>query len=174
MSDIDVANTEAQASDQSIVSSPEPTAAVSGASGLVDPLTDSLADSAGDADGSVQFFANGIPDASENPRLSLRAVKQDIEYLSAQDQASCLDAVIGMPLARFRYREGDPEAPQRLGFMIDDMPTDSPAVASDGRHVDVYGFTSMAVAALQVQQREIATLRAQVEALQARLERLGG
>jgi hypothetical protein len=41
-------------------------------------------------------------------------------------------------------------------------------VAADGEHVDLYGYISMAVAALQVQAQEIAALRAEVKALKSR------
>lgn len=134
---------------------------------LADSLSDPLAD--GDDGDSVQMFAG---DWEGNP--SLRALKQDIAYLSEEDQSDCLDAVMRVQLARFRYRDGDPGTPQRLGFMIDDLPADSPAVAPDGRHVNLYGFTSMAVAALQSQQRELDALRAEVAALSARLAKIQG
>ncbi len=135
---------------------------------LQDTLSDPLADGA-DGD-SVQMFA-ARPDDSVP---SLRSLKHDINYLSQEDGDSCLDAVLSVQLARFRYNSADPATPERLGFMIDDLPADSPAVAPDGRHVDVYGFTSMAVAALQSQQREISALRAQLVALSARLEKIEG
>lgn len=54
----------------------------------------------------------------------------------------------------------------RLGFLIDDDPA-SPAVRPDGERVDLYGYTSLAIAALQEQQAEIDALKAEVEALKA-------
>jgi hypothetical protein len=70
-----------------------------------------------------------------------------------------------MPLATYEYRAA-PKAGPRLGFIIDDVAAAAPfAVAADGRHVDVYGYASMAVAALKAQAREIAALKREMEAL---------
>ncbi|MGH7896283.1 MAG: hypothetical protein ACREQL_16575, partial [Candidatus Binatia bacterium] len=55
-----------------------------------------------------------------------------------------------------------------LGFIIDDVGT-SPAVAADGGHVDLYGYTSMAVAAIQAQQKRIEALEREVAALRRAL-----
>ncbi len=41
---------------------------------------------------------------------------------------------------------------------------------ADAEHVDLYGYTSMAVATLKVQQQQIDRLEAQVQALQKRVE----
>jgi protein tyrosine phosphatase (PTP) superfamily phosphohydrolase (DUF442 family) len=69
-----------------------------------------------------------------------------------------------MPLATWHYRAEDDAAREHLGFIIDDNP-ESPAVARTGEHVDLYGYTSMAVAAIQAQQKQIAALEAEVAAL---------
>src|SRR5439155_22412171 len=58
-----------------------------------------------------------------------------------------------------------------LGFIIDAVGA-SPAVAADGGHVDLYGYTSMAVGAIQAQQRRIDALTREVAALRAELARL--
>ena len=52
-----------------------------------------------------------------------------------------------------------------LGFIIDDVEP-SPSVAENGNTVDLYGYASMAVAAVQTQAREIAELKAAVTSLQ--------
>ena len=52
------------------------------------------------------------------------------------------------------------------GFIIDDV-VPSPAVQQSGERVDMYGYQTMAVAALQVQARELAALRREVEELKA-------
>ena len=41
-----------------------------------------------------------------------------------------------------------------------------PAVSDDGKHVDVYGYTSMLLATIQVQQRQLADLKERVEQLE--------
>ena len=57
-----------------------------------------------------------------------------------------------------------------LGFIIDDVGP-GPSVAPNGQTVDLYGYTSMAVATLQVQAQEIAELKAELAALKAELAR---
>ena len=46
----------------------------------------------------------------------------------------------------------------------------SPAVSPDGTTVDLYGYASMAVAAIQAQEREIAALKGEVAALRHELD----
>jgi hypothetical protein len=52
--------------------------------------------------------------------------------------------------------------------LIDDQPDPSPAVAADRTHVDEYGYTSMLLATVQQQAREIEELRRRVAALEHR------
>jgi hypothetical protein len=65
-------------------------------------------------------------------------------------------------------RTGSP-ADQRLGFIIEDDPM-SPAVVHDKDRVDLYGYTTMAVATLKVQSQEIEALRREVHELKKELE----
>jgi hypothetical protein len=105
--------------------------------------------------------------------ISLAAAKKDIRYLDAAAVRRQRDAVLRIPLATWRYRwEGD-DAPERLGFLIDDV---GPAacVQPSGERVDLYGYASMTVAAVQAQALEIAALRAELDALRAEVRALGG
>jgi hypothetical protein len=113
-------------------------------------------------------------DPKNNPGgcpISRASHKKDIDYLSDRQLASLHDDVMSMRLASWRYK-GEPEgAREHVGFIIDDAP-DSAAVAASGERVDLYGYTSMAVAAAQVQDkridalsRELAALRDEVTAL---------
>jgi hypothetical protein len=104
-----------------------------------------------------------------NGTVSRRAAKRDIEYLSEEDLASAEDAVRNIPLARFNYKWDSPNERRRLGFIIEDI-APSPSVDEANGVVDLYGYTSLAVAALQEQAREISQLRAQVDELQRRLD----
>jgi hypothetical protein len=99
--------------------------------------------------------------------ISRRAAKDDIDYLDDAAARRVHDALLRYPLATWRYKTA-PDDARHLGFIIDDV-APSPAVAPDGAHVDLYGYTSMAVAALQVQAKEIAALRAEVAALRQAL-----
>ncbi len=104
-----------------------------------------------------------------NGAVSRRAAKRDIEYLSPEDLASAEDAVRKIPLARFNYKWDSPNERRRLGFIIEDI-APSPSVDEAKGVVDLYGYTSLAVAALQEQAREIEGLRKQISELQRRLD----
>jgi hypothetical protein len=100
--------------------------------------------------------------------MSHRAIKRDIEYLSDKDLSEAEQAVRQIPLARFNYKWDAPTERRRLGFIIEDV-APSPSVDEAHGVVDLYAYTSLAVAALQEQSKEIARLRQQVDELQSRL-----
>jgi hypothetical protein len=101
--------------------------------------------------------------------VSRAKYKTDIRYLSAAEREHLADDVNDIPLVRYRYKD----APERehLGFIIEDVEP-SPGIDSPNDRVDLYGYTSMAVAALQEQHREIEALRRELGELRAGL-RLG-
>lgn len=107
--------------------------------------------------------ADHDPSAGPCP-ISQRSAKRDVAYLTPADSDRLRDELVRLPLATYRYRSEDPAARSRLGFVIDDA-GQSPAVAPGGTMVDVYGYTTMAVAAIQAQEREIARLGRELEAL---------
>lgn len=98
--------------------------------------------------------------------ISLAAYKTDLQYLDHDGLDAAADRALRTRLATWRYRWDPAAARPHLGFVIDDDPT-SPAVAEDGRHVDVYGYASLALAAVQRQQAEIDALRAEVASLRS-------
>lgn len=126
--------------------------------------------------------------ATEDPKLgvggcpiSLRSAKTDIHYLGAADTSALHDQLMGLRLAGYRYKVEPKGTPDHLGFIIDDQPPGSPMVQPNGSRVDLYGYTSMAVAAVQVQQSLIAQQQARItaqdariSALEARLDALSG
>lgn len=97
--------------------------------------------------------------------ISRARFKQNISYLGEQELREYHDQLMSMPLASYRYRHAPGAGPQ-LGFIIEDI---EPSVAVSGDHVNLYGYLSMAVAAIKVQQAEIASLRGEIEGLRARL-----
>jgi hypothetical protein len=100
-----------------------------------------------------------------NGAVSRREFKKDIDYVNEEEREDLARQALAVPLARYRYKT-EPESQERhLGFIIDDQPTSSPAVASDRTHVDLYGYTSMLLATVQEQQKQIDALRAQVDEL---------
>lgn len=112
--------------------------------------------------------------ATEDPKtggcpISRRSYKEDIQYLGAPELNRYHQELMDVKLATYRYKGQSAETPERLGFIIDDR-EDSPAVLPSKERVDLYGYTSMAVAALQVQSKQIETLQQEVEKLKKELE----
>jgi hypothetical protein len=105
-------------------------------------------------------------DPTTNPGgcpISRARFKEQVEYLDAAQRRSYRDQLLRMPLASYHYRHA-PEAGPQLGFMIDDV---EPSVAVSGDHVNMYGYLSMAVAAIQEQQQQIEALQRELEQLRA-------
>jgi len=116
--------------------------------------------------------------AAEDPKaqpggcpVSRRSTKTAIDYLDATERDAARQRLLDTRLATWRYRWDAPERRPRLGFLIDDQP-DSPAVAQDGQHVDLYGYTSLTVAAVQAQNEELLQLRAELAQTRAELDAL--
>lgn len=98
--------------------------------------------------------------------VSRRQYKTDIAYLDESGLRQYADELSRVKLATYKYKTG---GPTRLGFIIEDH---EPSVSIDsGRDmVDLYGYTSMAVAALKLQQKQLAALQEQVAELSAQLK----
>lgn len=112
--------------------------------------------------------------ASSDPReapggcpISRLSYKQDVHYLAPEELARYQAELLELELATWRYKH-DP-AKLRLGFILDDHET---SVAADPARdqVDLYGYTSLAVAALQAQARQIAALERELATLRARVD----
>ena len=102
--------------------------------------------------------------------ISTKKAKQDIAYVGDAELTRLHDETIGMKLATYRYKGPfvDPNDPNatHLGFIVEDQPR-SLSVDRGHDRVDLYGYMSMAVATMQVQEKEIAALRKQVDSLAA-------
>jgi hypothetical protein len=106
-------------------------------------------------------------DPTKNPGgcpISTRQYKSGIEYLDDAELAQLHDDTLRIKLATYQYKAevANPE-PSHLGFIIEDQPG-SPAVDAEHRRVDLYGYVSMVVATMQVQEKEIAELRKELDA----------
>lgn len=95
--------------------------------------------------------------------ISRRSAKQEISYVDEAMQKRLAHEIENTRLATYRYKSG---GPLRLGFLIDDQPL-SMSVDPARDMIDLYGYTSMAVAALQQQSKRIAALEAQLADLRA-------
>ncbi len=109
-------------------------------------------------DGTWQLPNNQCPASS-------RRVKQDIDYVSPADAARLRRELMDVRVASYRYKAGDPS--RHLGFIIEDMPESSPAVLASRDRVDLYGYLSMAVLAVQEQQKQIDRLEAELARVKA-------
>jgi hypothetical protein len=100
--------------------------------------------------------------------ISLREHKHDIDYLDVATTDALYEELKSFKLATWRYNWDSQQVRPHLGFVIDDV-APSAAVAQDGGHVDLYGYTTMTVASVQAQARRIEQLEAEVAALKALL-----
>lgn len=100
--------------------------------------------------------------------VSSRKFKDDVEYVESAELERLHDEALRIRLATYRYKPAYGEPNQKhLGFIIEDDPQ-SPAVQAGRDRVDLYGYVSMAVATMQVQEKEIAKLRRELTELRAR------
>lgn len=96
--------------------------------------------------------------------ISRARYKEDVAYLSPAELRAFHEQLMQMPLASYRYKHAPGAGPQ-LGFIIDDI---EPSVAVSGDHVNMYGYLSMAVAAIKVQQQRIEALERELRRLRVR------
>jgi hypothetical protein len=96
--------------------------------------------------------------------VSSRRAKKEIVYLGPSERQRLAEDLARFKLATYEYRDPALAGKRHLGFIIEDVPG-SPAVDRDGNMVDLYGYASMLVAAVQAQGEEIAKLKAELARL---------
>ena len=116
--------------------------------------------------GSLMMCSEDDPKSGGCP-ISAAHYKQDISYLGPDELTNLHKQVMDAPLATWKYRTEGELGKTRLGFIIEDQPKGSFAVDEPRDMVDVYAWSTMAVAALKVQQQQIDALRQEVQALKA-------
>jgi hypothetical protein len=95
--------------------------------------------------------------------ISSRKFKDDIHYVDDVEREMLHDEALHIRLATYNYKAQFDDPNQRhLGFIIEDDPQ-SPAVQHGRDQVDLYGYISMVVATMQVQEKEIADLRRELD-----------
>ena len=90
--------------------------------------------------------------------------KEDILYLDETMRNSVARSALELRLASWRYKDSSLGTHRHLGIIIEDSPH-APAVDQTREVVDLYSYASMAIAAAQVQAKELQRLRDEVEAL---------
>ena len=117
---------------------------------------------------SVLICATNDPKENGCP-MSQREAKRDIHYLNDLERWELYKKLIQIPLASWRYKTQGDVAPESIGFIIEDL-KESPAVQSTGERVNLYGYTTMAVAAFQIQAQQIKSLQSELETLRTELK----
>jgi hypothetical protein len=103
--------------------------------------------------------------------VSRRAFKREVHELDGDEVQRVYAQLRDIKLTTYRYKdEPDANAP-RLGFIIDDTSSPYP-INPDGNSVNLYGDASMAVAAIQAQSQEIATLKSEIARLRRQVGKL--
>lgn len=114
-----------------------------------------------------------VDDPTQGPEgcpISRASAKSDIRYVDPAERAALARQLHDIRLTTWRYT-ADPKRTSRLGFLLDDAPP-APTVLPHGERVDLYGTTSLTIAAIQEQQATIEALRAEVATLRAELDAL--
>jgi hypothetical protein len=121
--------------------------------------------------GAIEECAATNPQSRGCP-ISSRAFKDDVRYVDDAELDQLHEEAIHIRLATYNYKpQFDDPTRRHLGFIIEDDPQ-SPAVDRPYDRVDLYGYLSMAVATMQVQEKEIEALKKEVGDLRA--DRCGG
>jgi hypothetical protein len=132
-------------------------------------IGDSCSSAGEQCDGVLSCGARLICAATDPKRvpcpISRARFKEEIAYLSDRQRSDYHAQVMSLPLASYRYKHAEGAGPQ-LGFLIEDI---EPSVAVSGDRVNMYGYLSMAVAAIQVQQEQITSLQRELDRLRAQL-----
>jgi hypothetical protein len=152
----------------SVCQSPESDAGISEADGGPCPPLGSSCATMGDACGTsnpgvacgaIETCAAQDPTVGGHCPISSRKFKDGINYVNAAQLEQLHDETLRIRLATYNYKApfADPN-PRRLGFIIEDNPA-SPAVDPAHDSIEMYGYLSMVVATMQVQEKEIASLK---------------
>jgi len=94
--------------------------------------------------------------------------KEGVRLLTAEDLSRIEQELHALPLANWRYRWTPVGAPPRLGFIIDGA-LSSHAVRPNGEQVDLYAYTTMAIATIRAQSKTIETLEQRLGAIEEQL-----
>jgi hypothetical protein len=128
------------------------------------------ANGARESDRASLLCSDGRRSMDAGPR-STRRSKEGVAYVSPATADELGQAALDIRLATFRYKGGD--GSRHLGFIIEDNPAIFASDSKNGR-VDLYGYISMAVAALQSQARHIEQVEAEIDVLSNEVEALRG
>jgi len=124
--------------------------------------------------GHSRTCSGGVWVASNSPYgcpVSSKTYKRDIQYLAFDDLRRVAEQVASLRLARWQYIDPKLGTGPLLGIIVEDAPT-SDAIDGSGDRIDIYGYTSMAIAAAQVNAKDVEALRHEIDALRAEVAEL--
>ncbi len=136
---------------------------------------DAMCDPKNDCNARLQCASSDPKQQPGGCPISRARFKQDIRYLTEAQKEQIHEEIAALRLATYRYKAGGADGPPRLGFLIDDIEERADgmlgrsAINAERDQVDLYGYVSMAVAALQAQGRQIELLQSEINKLQAAL-----
>jgi hypothetical protein len=99
--------------------------------------------------------------------ISRATYKKDVHYLTSLERSTYAAELLDLKLTTYRYID-DPEGKPHLGFIIEDV---EPSVLAEStrNRVDLYGYASMTVAAVQEQAKRIDDLNQELEDVRRQL-----
>jgi len=106
-----------------------------------------------------------------NCPISSRLAKRQIEYLTDEQATELSRDVLRTRLATYEYTDPALAGRRHLGFIYEDQSTHPYARNPEISGVDLYGYTSLLLATVQTQQRQIEALQREVRALRERSRR---
>jgi hypothetical protein len=98
------------------------------------------------------------------------AYKKDVAPIGDRALREMGETLDQLPLYTYRYKEEPATAPLRTGLIAEEAP--SSVLAADGKGVDLYQYTSVAVGAVKAMSKRVADLERENDDLRARLDRL--
>jgi len=108
-----------------------------------------------------KLHVNGKVGATSFVNASSSEYKKNIQKLDESANPVMLEMIMKMIPSLYQYKEefgGD--GTTRLGFLAEDMPTW--VLSNDGKRVDIYELLTMAIGAIQAQQKQIEELKRRV------------
>jgi hypothetical protein len=103
--------------------------------------------------------------------VSSRVFKTDIHYLSDAEEKELQSQLRALRLASYRYKDSLDDGRTHVGYILEDSPDAASSDLARSR-VDLYTYSTMAVATLHAQDEKIASLEAQMKELRARQDAL--
>ena len=100
---------------------------------------------------------------------SSREAKKQIEPLAQEDYRDILEQINGLQMVRFLYKDEENRQPH-LGVIAEESPEE--ILDPTGKAVSLADYASFLLAGLKAQSEQIETLKAQVKALENKLEEI--